>query len=74
MEVDVSWKEFFHDDAQYADVINALGCGGRQVVSSTDLQEVDSQILLNRTQKRQGTESDKRRKGKHSHKAKMRDR
>lgn len=73
MEVDVRWKEFFRDDARYADVINALGCGGRQVVSGTDLQEVDSQILLNRTRKRQGTESDKRKKGKHRHKVKMRD-
>lgn len=27
MEADVIWKEFFRDDACYADVINAFGYG-----------------------------------------------
>ena len=32
MEMDVCWKEYFRDDARYADVINGIGCGGQQLV------------------------------------------
>ena len=28
MEMDVCWKEYFRDEARYADVINGIGCGG----------------------------------------------
>ena len=49
MEMDVCWKEYFRDDARYADVINGIGCGGLQLVKSEDLQEVDSQAILERT-------------------------
>lgn len=48
MEMDVCWKEYFRDDARYADVINGIGCGGLQLVKSEDLQEVDSQTILGR--------------------------
>ena len=43
MEHDVGWKGFFSDDERYADVINGLGCNGRQVVTEEDLQELDTQ-------------------------------
>lgn len=42
MEKDTKWKTFFEDNRRYADVINGLGCGGRQLVSAVDLQEEDS--------------------------------
>ena len=43
MEMDVCWKEYFRDDARYADVINGIGCGGQQLVHAGDLQEMDTQ-------------------------------
>ena len=43
MERDIGWKRFFSDDERYADVINGLGCNGRQVVNEGDLQELDTQ-------------------------------
>ena len=42
MEKDTKWKTFFEDNRRYADVINGLGCGGRQLVSADDLQAEDS--------------------------------
>lgn len=48
MEKDVSWKEYFRDDERYADVINGIGCGGMQLVAAEDMQEVDTQTILNR--------------------------
>ena len=35
-------EDFFEDDRRYADIINGLGCGGRQLVSADDLQEEDT--------------------------------
>lgn len=48
MEMDVCWKEYFRDDARYADVINGIGCSGQQLVKGEDLQEVDSQTIVGR--------------------------
>lgn len=45
MKRDVLGKTFFSDDERYADLINGLGCGGEQVVTEDDLQELDSQVL-----------------------------
>ena len=42
MEKDTKWKTFFEDNRRYADIINGLGCGGKQLVSKDDLQEEDS--------------------------------
>ena len=42
MGKDVEWKTFFEDKRRYADVINGVGCGGKQVVKDTDLTDVDS--------------------------------
>lgn len=42
MEKDTKWKSFLEDNRRYADIINGLGCGGRQLVSADDLQEEDS--------------------------------
>ena len=46
MEKDISWKQFLSDDSRYADLINGLGCGGRQAVAETDLYEADTQTGL----------------------------
>lgn len=43
MERDVGWKGYLSDDERYADVINGIACGGRQVVKKSDLQEMDTQ-------------------------------
>jgi len=43
MGMDVCWKEYFRDDARYADVINGIGCRGQQLVHAGDLQELDTQ-------------------------------
>lgn len=48
MGMDVCWKEYFRDEARYADVINGLGCAGQQLVKGEDLQEADTQTLLGR--------------------------
>lgn len=41
MGVDVKWKDYFHDNLRYADIINGIGCDGIQLVRDTDLKEVD---------------------------------
>lgn len=43
MEEDVLLKRYFADNARYADLINGISFGGRQVVAATDLTELDSQ-------------------------------
>lgn len=43
MEYDRSWKCFFSDDERFADIINGIGCQGRQVVKGEDLTELDTQ-------------------------------
>ena len=45
MEKDVGWKLYFSDKKRYADIINGIGCGGAQLVKSTDLVDVDGQTL-----------------------------
>lgn len=47
MSQDVTWKSFFSDDERYADIINGIGCNGKQIVSKNDLMEVDTQTYLN---------------------------
>ena len=42
MRKDVGWKLYFEDNRRYADVINGVGCDGKQFVKDTDLQEVDT--------------------------------
>lgn len=46
MEKDVSWKVYFQDDDRYADVINGIGFGGRQLVKGVDLEEADTQTVF----------------------------
>ncbi len=43
MGKDTGWKVFFSDDERFADIINGIGCKGRQVVKKEDLQEMDTQ-------------------------------
>lgn len=40
MRKDVVWNAFFEDNRRFADVINAIGCAGAQVVAGEDLSEV----------------------------------
>ena len=42
MRKDVVWNTFFEDNSRYADIINAIGCAGAQVVSKDDLVDVDT--------------------------------
>ena len=42
MKKDESWKNFFGDNERYADIINGIGCNGKQFVKSEDLQELDT--------------------------------
>ncbi len=46
MEKDISWKEYFRDDERYADVINGIGFGGRQLVVGENLEEADTQTIF----------------------------
>ena len=41
MGKDGGWKTYFHDNRRYADLINGVGCSGKQIVKETDLQEED---------------------------------
>ncbi len=43
MDKDTGWKVYFSDDERFADIINGIGCKGRQVVKKEDLQEMDTQ-------------------------------
>lgn len=42
MSKDTKLKTYFEDNRRYADVINGIGCGGRQLIQPSDLQEADS--------------------------------
>lgn len=44
MAQDIEWKGYFADNDRYADIINGIGCGGRQIVTGSDLHELDTQI------------------------------
>lgn len=44
---DITWEMFFSDDSRYADIINAFGCSGEQIVTAKDLIEVDTRSVLN---------------------------
>ena len=41
MEKDTKWEAFFDDNRRYADIINGLGCKGRQLIRADDLQEAN---------------------------------
>lgn len=43
MEKDLQKKGYFYDPERFADLINGVMCSGRQIVSPTDLTELDSQ-------------------------------
>lgn len=43
MAKDVTWKSYFLDDERYADIINGIACGGKQLIAKDDLQELDIQ-------------------------------
>lgn len=44
MAQDIEWKEYFADNDRYADIINGIGCGGRQIIAGNNLQELDTQV------------------------------
>ena len=41
MGKDGGWKNYFNDNRRYADLINGIGCYGKQIVKETDIQEED---------------------------------
>ena len=43
MRKDDEWKNYLYDKSRYADVINGMAFGGRQVVSAEDMGDLDSQ-------------------------------
>ena len=43
MKKDRGCKSYFGDNHRYADVINGVGCNGKQYVKYSDLQEADSE-------------------------------
>lgn len=43
MAKDVTWKSYFLYDERYADIINGIGCSGKQLIMKEDLQELDTQ-------------------------------
>ena len=43
MKKDVGWKAYFQDNRRYADIINGLGCKGKQLVKPEDLHEADTE-------------------------------
>lgn len=43
MTKDIEWKEYLSDDERYADIINGIGCGGKQIITGADLYELDTQ-------------------------------
>lgn len=43
MMKDIEWKVYLADDERYADIINGIGCRGRQIVTGADLHELDTQ-------------------------------
>ena len=44
MKKDIGWKSYFQDNRRYADMINGLGCGGKQFVRPEDLHEADTEL------------------------------
>lgn len=43
MRKDEEWKNYFYDNARYADLINGAAFAGRQVLTADSLQELDTQ-------------------------------
>ncbi len=55
MKKDIGWKTFLLDDERFADIINGIGCGGKQIITKDDLQDADTQVWITaRNQKKQG--------------------
>ena len=46
MKKDLNSKNFFDSEERIADLVNGLGCGGRQSVSADDIQPMDTQIFF----------------------------
>ena len=42
MGKDAVWKKYFSDNHRYADIINGIGCKGKQLVKAADLCDADS--------------------------------
>ena len=42
MGKDAVWKKYFSDNGRYADIINGIGCKGKQLVKAADLCDADS--------------------------------
>ena len=42
MDKDTVWKKYFSDNRRYADIINGIGCRGKQLVKAADLCDADN--------------------------------
>ncbi|MGN0141198.1 MAG: Rpn family recombination-promoting nuclease/putative transposase [Roseburia sp.] len=49
MGKDSGWKRYFSDNRRYADIINGIGCEGKQLVQEADLDDADSQGRTKKT-------------------------
>lgn len=63
MKKDDEWKNYFYDNARYADLFNGAAFGGRQVLAAESLHEMDSQTGFVREPDRKGGRKQKRRGG-----------
>lgn len=43
MAQDIEWKGYLADNDRYADIINGVVCGGKQIITGGDLYELDAQ-------------------------------
>ena len=43
MKKDVGWKSYLRDNSRYADIINGVGCAGKQLVKASDLLDADTE-------------------------------
>ena len=43
MKKDIGWKSYLRDNNRYADIINGIGCAGKQLVKASDLTEADTE-------------------------------
>ena len=42
MDKDTVWKKYFSDNRRYADIINGIGCKGKQLIKAADLCDADT--------------------------------
>ena len=46
MKKDISWSIYFEKEERFADLVNACGCGGEQILHPCDIQTMDSKNIF----------------------------